>query len=286
MLACTEKELRRDVDLLACVGSPPFLPDDLIDIELRDDDRVFVSLPQGFERPARLLATEAAALVIAARALAPNDPVTRAAAEKLTKAVAPAQKQFYEALLSRFASPAVETHDDVEADLRKAISERREIEIVYFALSKQSSSARTVRPRAIATVNGLQYLSAQRADGAERTYRVDRIARVQLLEATFPPLPEIDLQSEVEKIARFDRQTDLPRATLRFDRSVAGSAKARHPNARVVEGGIEADLPYSTLPWLVSYTLSWGGAAEIVSPPEARDALKSAVQKAIAAHRT
>jgi proteasome accessory factor C len=285
MLACTEKELRKDVDLLACVGAPPFLPDDLIDIELRDDDRVYVALPLGFDRPTRLLATEAAALVIASRALAPNDPIARSATEKLSRAVAPAQRQFYDALLKRFATTESEDLDEIDATIRKAIAEQRELEIVYFSSSTQSTAPRIVRPRAIAMHNGLRYLSAQRTDGTERTYRIDRIAHAKVLDTRFDPLPLLDLEAVMEQVASFDQHPDLPRATIRFDSSVAASAKARHPNAREVEGGAEVEIPYSTLPWLVSYTLSWGGTAEIVAPAEARSALESAVQKAIEAHR-
>jgi predicted DNA-binding transcriptional regulator YafY len=284
-LACTEAELRKDVDLLACVGAPPFLPDDLIDIELRDD-RVYVSLPRAFNRPTRLLATEAAALVIAARALAPHDPLTQAASEKLTKAIAPGQKPFYEALLAKFATTPAETSEEVESIVRQAIAEQRELEITYFARTENSTRPRVIKPRIILTVDTVSYLSAQKDDGADRTYRLDRIAHAKLLDRTFEPLYPIDQQATMERIARFDQQPDLARATIRFAPAVASTAKSRYPDARAVDGGaVDIDLAYSTVPWIVSFALSWGGAAEIVSPPEARAALKIAVEQALESHR-
>jgi proteasome accessory factor C len=282
-LAADPEELRRDISLLACVGGPPFLPDDLIDIELRDD-RVWVSLPQAFARPMRLLWTEAAALAVAARSLSPGDPLVQSAVDKLRRAVASTQRELFDAALSRVPANPPDTAKDVEATLAHGIRERRVVEIVYYAAGEWTAQPRLVRPRAIATANGVRYLAALKEDGAERQYRIDRITRAALRPDTFAPLPPFDLKAAMARIAAFESQPDLPRAKVRFAPGVVAAARARHPDARRrKDGSVEVDLAYSTLPWLVSYALSWGGQAILESPPEARAAMLERVEKALKA---
>lgn len=282
-LACSADDLRRDIDLLAQVGAPPFAPDDLIDIELRDD-RVWVHLAQSLDRPARLTATEAAALVAAVRALAPDDPVAQTAAGKLSQAVSPGQKRLYDALLARMTPGPADGGQMVHRQLDAAIAERREVQIVYFARTELAARPRVVRPRSIAAIDGVRYLSAQRQDAQERLYRLDRIAQATVLDTRFGPLPEIDLEAALLRAVRLEESTELPRARLRFSPEVADAARVRHPSALQSDAGTEAFVPYASLPWLVSYVLSWGGAAELLEPAEARRALAEAVNRALADH--
>ncbi len=282
-LACTPDDLRADLDLLACVGAPPFDPDDLIDIELKGD-RVYVTLSQAFERPTRLTATEAAALSLAARALAPDDLVLKSALDRLSNAVAPSQREVYSALVAH-VPPAPAADEALNQTIEEAARARREIELVYFDRSSPRASARVVRPRAFGAIDGVTYLSAQKPEGEERLYRLDRMVRARLLETTFAPLPPVNLERELKRLARVEGRTDLPRATVRFTASVAVEARRRHPAAHpLAGGGVEASVPYFSLPYLLSYALSWGGEAEIVGPEEARQALREAVAAAIAQH--
>jgi len=284
-LDCSVQELRQDLDLLPLVGSPPFCPDDLVEIDVQND-RVYVRLAQSFERPTRLSATEAAALAAAARLLAPGDPVLHGAVEKLARAVSPAQKALYEALLRRFAEAPADAPEDVARSVDRAISLHRELEILYFARTELAARARVVQPRATATVDGVRYLSARNEAGAERMYRLDRIARATVRERRFPPLPETDLSEAARRVASLESCTELPRATVRFAPAAAAAARARHAGATALpDGGADASVAYTSLPWLVSYVLSWGGEAEIAAPEPARRALREAVERAMAAHR-
>lgn len=282
-LACSVDELRKDIALLAFVGVPPFLPDDLIDIQLRQD-RVWVTLPGGFNRPTSLLSTEAAALTIAGRTLTPSDAIVQSALEKVARAVSPQQKSVFDALLQRVPAGAPEASEEISEALARAIRDRHVIEILYYARTEMTSRPRRVRPRAIATGNGVPYLSARNEQQAERLYRLDRISRVSVLDELFEPLPDFDIARELVRTSRLEAQTDFPRATVLFSRKVASAAKARHPGGRDKGQAYEFDLPYSTMPWLVSYVLSWGGEATITAPFEAKDALRQAVDAAIAAH--
>lgn len=284
-LACTTAELLEDIDLLGLVGAPPFQPDDFIEIEVRDGG-VRVHLPQGVERPTRLTSTEAAVLAAAVRAVAPDDPVLARADARISEAVQESQRPLYEALRERLLVPAGEGSGDVAAVLAEAIRLRREVELLYFARTDRVPAPRLVQPRVIADVDGVPYLSARKVAGGDRWYRLDRISKAEMKEGSFDPLPTVDIDDAVRATAQFEQSAELPRATVRFDASVAEAARLRHPEARVREDGrVEVALPWASLPWLVSYVLSWGDQAELVAPAEAREALRNTVNRAIAAHR-
>jgi proteasome accessory factor C len=284
-LACTPAELQEDIELLGLVGAPPFQPDDFIEIEVRNGG-VWVHLPQGVDRPARLTSTEAAVLAAAVRSVAPDDPVLQRAESRISEAVQVSQRPLYEALRERLLVPAGEGSTVITAVLTEAIARRQEVEILYFARTDRAAAPRTVRPRVIVDVDGVPYLSAQKADGEDRWYRLDRISRATLKPARFQALSPVTVDAAVRATAKFEQSAELPRATVRFDAKVAAAAKVRHPGARVLDDGrVETALPYATLPWIVSYVLSWGGQAELVAPPEARDALRIAVNRALDAHR-
>jgi len=47
-------QLRRDLDLLFMSGLPPYGPGDLIEVDVDEDDRVWISMAEHFARPLRL----------------------------------------------------------------------------------------------------------------------------------------------------------------------------------------------------------------------------------------
>lgn len=284
LLQCGVVELREDITLLSMVGAPPFDPDDLIDLSIVND-RVHLHLAPAFERPTRLVATEAAALVSACRALAPSDDALAGAIRKIEDAVVPMQRAIYDALVSRIAAVPESESPEVIATCERAIRERRLLDLDYFARSDLSSRTRRVRPRAIASFDGVRYLCARNELGEERTYRIERIVAARITDEPFQPPPPIDLDAFVERAVRVDQSAELPRATVRFSGAVAEAARVRHPDAvETGTGAIDALVTYSTLPWLVSYALSWGGSARVVAPADAREAFDWAVKSARERH--
>lgn len=283
-LDCSVEEVERDIDTVSLVGVPPFDPGDLIDIAV-EDGWVSVDIDQGFGRPTRLTATEAAAVTASARALAPEDPALGSALAKLSEAVAPGQRPLFDALVRQLGWAPAEAPGQVASTLTEAIDRQLEVEIQYFAQTELSARPRTVRPRAIGTIDGVSYLSAQNSSGGERMYRLDRIARAELTANRFDPLPEIDLRAALAKVARLGRSHDLPRAVVRFAPAVADAIRARFRDIRDLDDeSIEASIAYTTVPWLVSFVLSWGGQARIVEPAEAREALRDSIARALEAH--
>src|SRR5712692_8475824 len=62
--------LRQSINMLSLCGKPPFNPDDLIDIWVDAEDRVFVELDQALGRPLDLTHQESMALSIALETMA------------------------------------------------------------------------------------------------------------------------------------------------------------------------------------------------------------------------
>ena len=57
-------QLHRDLDLLFMSGLPPYGPGDLIEVDVDQDGRIYISMAEHFARPLRLTRSEALALYL------------------------------------------------------------------------------------------------------------------------------------------------------------------------------------------------------------------------------
>ena len=167
----TEAEVVADLERVAMCGVPPYGPDDLVDLFV-DDGHVVAGPARFFNRPLRLTAPEAFALLASARTaqqLPGADP-----AGALARA------------LDKLA--AVVGHDAVTVDLSRpvaldeinaAVEERRQLRIEYWSAASDEASERVVDPIAVFADRGNWYVVADdHRSGEERTFRVDRIVAV------------------------------------------------------------------------------------------------------------
>ncbi len=71
--------------------------------------------------------------------------------------------------------------------------------------------------------------------------------------------------------------------TVRFSPPAAGWALSRYGDRarRLAGGGVEVAIDTAGTQYAVSLVLSFAGAAEIVDPPEARDALRVEAERAL-----
>jgi len=81
-------QLRRDLDLLFMSGLPPYGPGDLIEVDVDEDDRIWISMAEQFARPLRISRSEALALYLRGMELlgtagVPEAPALRSAMDKL-----------------------------------------------------------------------------------------------------------------------------------------------------------------------------------------------------------
>src|SRR5438477_12386 len=284
-LRLSPDELMEDIDLLGFVGRPPFSPDDLIDISVDERGRVSVMLDQSFSRPPQLTPLEALALAAAAQETAPADPAVVSALRKLTDKLPAKAPELHAALARRVAAatPPPRGTDDLLARLRSAAERRRELTLEYDKEGRGEAEPRTVHPRAVVEHRGRWYVYAyDPVRSADRTFRLDRVSGVRETGASFADRGPVDPALFQRAALFFPTGAERP-VTVRFSPAAAGWALSRYGDRarRLAGGGVEVAIETAGTQYAVSLVLSFAGAAEIVEPPEARDAVRVEAERAL-----
>ena len=282
-LGLTPEQLREDIELLAVVGRPPFLPDDLIDISIDERDRITVALDQSFSRPPQLTALEALALAAAAEEVAPADPAVKTALAKLTSKLPSTARQLYAGLARRVASATPAPKSPALAQLRAAAEKHHEVALAYDKDGSGDPAERIFLPKLVLDHGGHWYVVGHDVGrNAERTFRVDRVMSVRETGATFPDPGPLDPARFQREQLFFPSGRELP-VTLRFSPSAAQWALQRYgPQAQALpDGRVDVTVESAGPSWAVSLALSLAGEAEIVAPDDARAALRDEVEKAL-----
>lgn len=274
-LNVSREHLLEDLDLLTCVGRPPFNPDDYIDIYV-ENDRVYVDLDQRLSAPPRLTVGEAAALAASAELLRPAaGDALRSAVEKLERVLPPGMHD-------RFREMYRKIDANVEAPralgpLTRAIHERLEVTFDYVTPGRGAPESRRVRPHELLSHRGQWYLQAwdlNRQD--DRLFRVDRMQ--DLAVTTTPFQPREDARAQVPNPARTDAAV-----RVRFSKLVAPYVRERFgEDARLLaDGGVEVRVAGDNERWMTQWVLSFGGEAEVLEPASARAAVARAAKAAL-----
>lgn len=275
---CTEKELLEDLDFLLGVGSPPFAPDDFLDLYV-EGDRVYVALHQSFSRPPRFTESEAAALAAAACALGGEG--RERAVKALRDSVPKDRRSSFDELVERIYAGAPPARDSVLGRLERAIAERRAVRLAYHSASRSADTDRIVHPYTLAQRFGHWYLYGHDpARGKALAFRLDRVRECAITDQRFDPPGE----AELARARLFsDAEGDPPR--VRVGAEVAAWAVAR-PGVRLVkrtEGGeAVVELPGASAEYATRFALSLGGEAEVIAPPPARRHFTEAVRRTLA----
>lgn len=276
-------QLDRDLRVLFMCGLPGGLPDDLIDVDLdalEGEGIIRVGNADYLARPVRFAPTEAAALVVALRAIEEGaspetrDVVSRTLTKLEAAGAASAARQMHVA-----AEPEPATR--FLPELQGAIDRGRQLEIGYYVPSRDEQATRIVEPRSLTRVGDATYLDAWcHTAGGDRAFRVDRILTVRELDA---------LSSERAATARhlsgdwFADDGRAVAATLRL-RPEAQWLPEYYPvthSAAGPDGTLDVTLEVGSPDWLHQLLFRVAPHAEVVSPPEfaasfrdtARDAL-------------
>lgn len=274
----TEAQLLEDLDFLLTVGCPPFAPDDFLDLYV-ERDRVYVALHQSFTRPPRFTESEAAALAAAVKALGGEgrDRVL----EALRQAVPRERRKAYDELARRIYAGSPPARGSVMDRLSRAIAGRRAVRLRHFSAARAEERERVVRPYTLARRFGHWYLFGHDQDrDRELPFRLDRIRDCAVLDETFEPPPPAALAR-----ARLFSEPHGHAIRLRLSRVAAAWALARPARLRVVErgadGAVVVEVEGADAEWVTRFALSFGGEAEVLSPPEARRHFEEAVQRAL-----
>lgn len=233
-----------------------------------------------FQRPMRLTVAELAALELGLAMLRATRPPEEHAAldrarDRLRKAMA--------------ALPEVTSATRRVADLppmplealgaiRRALQERRKLQLVYHGSRDTEGTSRTVCPYAVAFASGTWYLVAhcERNHGI-RVFRVDRIESTALLEEQF----EVPRDFKPEDVIREGRVLLAPsdeRVRIRYGPAIARWVAEREGRTLDADGSLTIDHPLADTRWAVRHVLQYGPDAEVLEPAAVRAAVRSALE--------
>ncbi len=268
------EELEQDLWLTICCGLPGHGPDQLIDIQFWDEDgSIHVIDAQTLDRPLRLSPAEAMSLLVGLRLLAqvPGDHDRAALASATAK---------LEAAADVAQGAAIVLEDSLEGTvtaLTRAISEARPVRVVYAGASRDEVTERIVEPTEIVRHGGRSYLAAWcREAGAQRTFRLDRMRSVEVLDETLP----------ARTATTADRPTVAPTEGVSVRVRVWPRSRwileAFDAGGVVDDGALrEATLVVADPAWLVRLVMGQAGGMEVLEPPEVRAQLHDAALSAL-----
>ena len=234
--------------------------------------------------PVRFMLEEAAAVYLAARLLCrhsdePN-PAVRASIGKLA-AVVP---EDLGAAMHELAARAVRGKEDAFGEIFRAFAYgwalHRELDVTYHAISRRAPRTCRFRPYLLEpSVHGYSLYALGHADppGELRVFKLERVVRAAVTDATFAPIPAGELLSRLEK--SWDiwiSEGEAVEVVLRFAPKVARAVgEARwHASQRLEPlpgGGIDMRLAVASTLELVPWILGWGESCEVLQPAELRE---------------
>jgi len=198
--------------------------------------------------------------------------------DKLTSALTPHMQQFLDQLprvLSTKTQPHAQPSSErtkIEARALEATLHQRQATITYHSRSSGRTKQYLVHPYRLAYAQGALYLLAYVPEYQEvRTFAVERIEALSLLEETFTPIEELPEEAFPHSLGVHSGTPE--RIELEFQSAVAGYVRARtwHPSQHVRDlenGGVAMTLDVCRDRALQSWILSFGPFARVVAPGE------------------
>ncbi|EST39699.1 transcriptional regulator [Streptomycetaceae bacterium MP113-05] len=278
----TVDELIGDLDVLPMCGTS-FRGGDLLEIDT-DGERIWWRNADDVAEPLRIAADEATALLVAARAVATLPGLRTSDREALLRATAKLEAAAGESAgASARLSVTFESEGGVFAEVDRAISERRRLWLKYYSPARDELTEREIDPIRLFAV-GHTYVEAWcRRSEARRTFRLDRVAEIQLLDesADPPPLTPRDLSAGLVQPA-----PDDPEVVVEV--SPGGRWVAEyypHDSAEELpDGGLRITLRTPDPASLRRLALRLGADGRITAPPELAQSAREAARAALAAY--
>ncbi len=275
-LNISDLELREDISVLNVVnfGAGTYV----LYAEIMEDGTIEVDPePYGdsFARPARLLPVEAKALVAAIDLIGEHIPEGSLASVRRKVVAALGEDPVHEGL--QFSTPR---GDDVEisAVVSRAIARRRRLSFEYYKENEDEFSTRLVEPYAL--INGREgwYLASfDPSRDNVRHFRLDRIKSATVTDERFEARPDVDPAADVGGWPRTGEVEASRRAQVWISPERARWAREeRNVVAELADGSVIVELGFAGIDWLVRETLKEAGDAVVLTPADAREAVRHA----------
>lgn len=176
----TQDQLTRDLNTIFVCGLPGYGPGDLMEAYI-DEDEVIIDAADFFAKAPRLTPSEALGLLAAGLTVIGSgeaSPALESAVAKLSRVVMP----------DADTSLTVDVLDQSKyvGALRDAAADTRVVRIVYRSVGKEETTEREIEPWSVFVTLGRWYvLGYCRLVEGQRTFRVDRIRELAVLDETF-----------------------------------------------------------------------------------------------------
>jgi len=170
-------------------------------------------------------------------------------------------------------------------DLRRCVARRRQVLLVYQSF-RQKVTERLVSPYALALQWGNWYLAGHcHLRNDLRTFRVDRIQRVEPTGETFDIPPDFDARAYLQRMTADQPQTYY-RVVVRFEAEVAHIVRERREEWQDLtehdDGSVTLAFDASELAWPCRWVLTYQDKATVIGPAELVNLVRDAA-RAIAA---
>ncbi len=280
-------QIVKDLNVLWFCGLPGLGMGDLIDIDmdaLEGDGMIRLSNADYLNRPLRLDSSEAAALIVALRALreGSDDDVRPLVDRTLGKLEVAAGDGAALAAHVEVRLPQETGVNALREQLARAVDEQRQVRIDYYVPARDESTERVVDPLRVVTREGHTYLDAWcHLAEDQRLFRVDRISRADVLDTRVQDHAGIKARDLADGIFRPSGDDLL--ATLRLAPEARWVAEY-YPVEEVVEeatGSLTVRLRVGDPAWLVRLMLRLGGTGELVDPPDLAHSVRSVATEAL-----
>ena len=159
--------------------------------------------------------------------------------------------------------------------LREAARQHIQVDMSYRGGGAAAPSQRRVDPYALVHRSGWWYLVAYcHLRQAMRTFRIDRIQELVLLDQNFMVPADFDVYAY---LAKSFKDQPVVRARLRFEAHavhMASGLPGFESSQELQDGGFEVMLSAPNLEWLASLVLSFTTWVTVLDPPELRSMVR------------
>ena len=277
-------QLLADLKVLWFCGLPGGLPGDLIEVDMEaaeTEGRIRLSNADFLTKPQRFTVEEAMSLIVALRAIEEMADADLAGAVRSARAKL---EGVFGSGADRVEVRVSAGEEAVRGQLADALEAGRAVRLTYHGLSRGQETQPVVDPVSLGTRDGYGYLTAWAHErDAWRTYRLDRIVRVDVLEDA------VGHHGEAPALASgwLDERPDAVEVTLEL-KAAGRWITEYHPMLEVVErprGGVRVRLLVADPAWFRRLLLRLGPAVVRVEPAEAAMSASEAAREALASQR-
>ncbi len=280
-----------DLNVLWFCGLPEAVSGDMIDVDmdaLDADGVVRLDNADYLQRPLRLTAREALALIVALRTLRETvAPGTGSAVDRALAKLESAAGDAAAATAKVEVLPAAHVDAAVRATVQEALERRRRVHLVYLVPSRDETTEREVDPMRVLTAQGHSYLEGwcHRAEDV-RLFRLDRVVSARVLDAAAEP-PEQATPRDLSA-GLFQPGDDDLLAVLDLA-SPARWITEYHPVEATEErpdGRLRVRLRVGDRAWLRRLVMSGSGDVTVLEPADLAEEVRGMARTALAAYST